>query len=662
MIHQGFLKARILVIFFIGVSFFFVILLRAFQLQLLPNRKLKDLAGHQYRAQLTLLSKRGTIYDRNFVELALSRKVGSIFANPKTIKNRKKVATVLSRMTGISSSNILKKLNPKKSFVWIRRLVDDSVTQRIQKNPVNGVGIVYEYERFYPQQDLAGQVLGRTGVDSEGIEGLEYAYDAVLQGQKKSISVLRDARGRIVTLDEMLAMESQEGSALVLTIDKNLQFLAERELSAQIEKMGARQGLAIIQNARSGEILAMAHAPFFNPNHSLNPKAENWKNRAVTEVFEPGSTYKVFLAASALTQGISPNERFYCEDGLFRLNSKDAIREAQRHKYQWLTFSDVIKFSSNIGAAKIGLQIGRNALFTTTSDFGFGQKTGIDLPGEVSGLLQPKDKWSKVELSNISFGQGISVTAIQLVSAMSAIANGGKWMKPYVVQKRINQVTSEVQETKPTEVRMILSQEILKRLTKMLVSTTEKDGTGFLAALSEYPVAGKTGTAQKINYEKATYFKDKHLTSFLGFFPANAKDNEPIYTIFVSIDEPKKIPYASYVSAPVFKLLAEHTSRLYPSESKIVKTEQIPQSIESADLKNSSDPRQTPFELDIMPDLKGKSMREVLSFAEQAGLIIKTRGSGIGIDQSIKAGSKITKGKVCVVTFESPMNAKKKIR
>src|SRR3989338_6754993 len=293
MINLGYLRFRILVIFFIAIFFFLFIIGRALQLQLVPNQKLAELSSRQYKTAVTLSAQRGTLYDRHMNELALSRKVGSIFANPKAIKNKKQMALRLSRLTGISASKLLQKLKLKKSFVWIDRLVEDSVTSHLLSKPIEGVGLIYEYKRFYNNQELAGQVLGFTDIDSQGIEGVEYGYNHLLQGQKKSLALLRDAYGRIVSMDETLFLESQEGHSLVLSLDKSLQFSVEKELDTQVQKFKAKNGLAIVQNAQTGEILAMAHYPFFNPNRLYPSQKGLWKNRAVVDAFEPGSTFKV---------------------------------------------------------------------------------------------------------------------------------------------------------------------------------------------------------------------------------------------------------------------------------------------------------------------------------------------------------------------------------
>jgi len=644
MINLGYLRFRILVIFFIALFFFFFIIGRALQLQVVPNQKLAELSSRQYKTAVTLSAQRGALYDRHMNELAISRKVGSIFANPKTIKNKKAVALRLSGLTGVSASKILQKLKLKKSFVWIDRRVEDSITARLLSKPIEGVGLIYEYKRFYNNQELAGQVLGFTDIDSQGIEGVEYGYNPILQGEKKSLALLRDAYGRIVSLDETLFMESQEGHSLVLSLDKSLQFSVEKELEAQVQKFKAKNGLAMVQNAQTGEILALAHTPFFNPNRFHSSQKGLWKNRAVVEAFEPGSTFKVILAAAALEAGVSPKDPFFCEQGFFRVNRKDGIREAQNHKYGWLTLSDILKYSSNICAAKVALHIGKEPFYRKISEFGFGNRIGIDLPGEALGIVRPKSTWEKIDLSTISFGQGISVTALQLVSAFSAIANGGKLMRPFLVKKVIDAYTGEVKETQPKTVRQVMSAESAKKLTEILKTVMEKDGTGYLAALDDVRIAGKTGTAQKPDLIKGGYSSNKHLSSFLGFFPADSQ--EPKYTILVLIDEPQKQHYASVVAAPLFKAIVLHTLRTFPQRSFV---------FAEGDQKLTvpASPNLLEEKEGVMPNLKGKSLRYVLEFAQKTGLILNVKGSGIAIHQSIAEGSPLERGQRCSVTFKS---------
>lgn len=651
MIHQGFLKIRILVIFFVGIFFFLFIIGRALQLQLIPNRKLSELAKRQYRTAITLFPKRGTIYDRNMNELAVSRKVGSLFANPNKIKAPKYVARRLSALTGISDYKIYQKIKSKKSFVWIERLLSDSVTQRIKEHPMEGIGILDEYKRFYPNQELAGQLLGVVGIDSQGIEGLEYSHDDVLFGKKSSIKMIRDALGRPITFDETLFVEPQEGVSLILSIEQSLQFMIEKELELAVIKFQARRGAAIVQDVRTGEILAMANYPFFNPNRFFSGERSHWKNAALTDAFEPGSTFKVILSALALEKGISPSEKFFCENGFYRVNREAAIREAENHKYGWLTFSDILKFSSNIGAAKIASQLGKIAFSRKILEFGFGRKTGIDAPGESPGIVRPYKEWGLIDLTNIAFGQGISVTAIQLVSAISAIANGGRLMRPFIVKKRIDPKMGEVIETETQFVAEVMSPEAARRLTRMLVRVTEQGGTGFSAAMQEYKVAGKTGTAQKPDLQGRGYFSDKYISSFLGFFP----ETQPQYAIFVMIDEPKKIYYAAEVAAPLFKQIAILTAQLFPPLSRLVsqkRSQKKAQKKKETDFHDISE-RESAIKWDKMPNLRGKSMYDVLKFGREAGINIVVKGSGIAVDQCRDEGSLIEVGQSCMVTFKA---------
>ena len=643
-----FLRFRILLIFGVGILFLLIIVGRTLQLQLLPNERLFQLASRQHKKAVTLYPKRGTIFDQKGKELAVSRQVGSIYANPKKIRNRSFVARKLSRLTGIPYSKISQKLKSKRSFVWIQRLTKDTVTETLKQKPIEGVGIIDEYKRFYPNEELAGQVLGMVGMDSKGVEGLEYQYNEHLQGEKKSIGIIRDALGRVVSTDEPLFMETQEGNPLHLTLDKTLQFLLEKEIKTAVDSVDALQGLGVIQDAHTGALLAVAQYPFFNANRFGSYQKDPWKNRAVTDAYEPGSTFKVFLSALALEEGISPQEKFYCENGLFRVNRKDVIREAEQHKFQWLKFQDILKFSSNIGAVKLAYQVGELPFHRKILEFGFGQKTGVDMPGESLGIVRAGRSWEKIDLSTIAFGQGISTTPIQLVTAMSAIANGGRLMAPHIVAQR------------PKVVRRILSERVSKQLTDMLIRVTDRDGTGFLASLPDVSVAGKTGTAQKPNLKTGGYWPDKYIASFLGFFPAALDANTPKYTILIVVDEPKKFHYASQVAAPIFKVAASHTLRVFPSDQMMA---QVPKQHEVLSISRRIQTQVMPKEIQIssdllvgfdkMPDLTGRSMREVLQFTSQVGLDLKVKGSGIVVKQSIAPGKEISKGQKISVTLSA---------
>jgi cell division protein FtsI (penicillin-binding protein 3) len=519
---------------------------------------------------------------------------------------------------------------------------------------MEGIGILDEYKRFYPNQELAGQLLGVVGVDSQGIEGIEYSHDDVLFGKKSSIKMIRDALGRPIAFDETLFVEPQEGVSLILSIEQSLQFMIEKELELTVSKFQARRGAAIVQDVRTGEILAMANYPFFNPNRFFSGERSHWKNAALTDAFEPGSTFKVILGSAALENGISPSERFFCENGFYRVNREAAIREAENHKYGWLSFSDILKFSSNIGAAKIASQFGKSAFSRKILEFGFGRKTGIDAPGESAGIVRPYKEWGLIDLTNIAFGQGISVTAIQLVSAISAIANGGRLMRPFIVKKRIDPKMGEVIETEAQFVTQVMSPEAAQRLTRMLIRVTEEGGTGFSAAMKEYKVAGKTGTAQKPNLQGKGYLSDKYISSFLGFFSAD----QPHYAIFAMIDEPKKNYYAAEVAAPLFKQIAILTAQLFPPfsrvalEKKFQKNQKKAQRKKKPDFHNISE-RESAKKWDKMPELRGKSMYDVLKFGREAGIRIMVRGSGIAVDQCREEGSLIEAGQSCMVTFRA---------
>ena len=559
------------------------------------------------------------------------------------------MALQLSHMTGVPYSKIYKKLKSKKKFVWIKRLISDGLLTSMKDRLPEGSGFLYEYKRFYPNQEVAGQVLGAVGVDSQGIEGIEYAYDDVLSGKKTSVAMVKDAHGRPITFDETLFMETQEGVSLVLTLDTALQYEVEKELEAQVKKFDAASALGVVQDVKTGEILVMAHYPSYNPNEKMSG-GDAWKNKALTDSFEPGSIFKVFLMALALEKGIRPSDRFFCENGLFHLNRKDVIREAHNHRFGWLSVQDILKHSSNIGAAKMGLKLGKMAYFEKIQSFGFGQKTKLGVSGEVTGIVRPVESWSSVDLSNIAFGQGISVTPIQMISAISAIANNGLMMKPMLIKMKLDSKSGGLMEEHSEILKQVVSPEIAKQLTRMMVRTTEKDGTGVLATLKNYPVAGKTGTAQKADPERGGYLTDSYVASFVGFFPANA----PRFSIFVMVDRPKKYHYASQVAAPLFRAVAEHTLDFHHIDAKVVKKEDLGfKPLETKKVFKKSESMLLEQELHYMPNLAGRSMREVLEFSSKTGLQIQVTGSGVAVTQSIEEGNLIQSGQTCMVTFRA---------
>jgi cell division protein FtsI (penicillin-binding protein 3) len=398
---------------------------------------------------------------------------------------------------------------------------------------------------------MAAQLLGFAGIDGHGLEGLEFYYDAELKGPVRRSTVLKDAFGRGFDFSKT-ASPRLAGHNLVLTVDVTIQYLTEKALEESIKTSGARSGMAVVMSPKSGAILALAHYPFFNPNTFSAYQREEWRNRAVTDPFEPGSTMKIFSMAAALDSGkCTPSTIFFCENGTYTIG-RHTIHDTRPRG--WLSLQQIVKYSSNIGAVKVSELIGPETLFTALGRFGFGQKTQIDCPGETVGSLAPFTRWSQMDNSAIAFGQGLSASAIQLITAAAAIANDGLLVQPFVVRSITDQNGRVVKIFQPQPTRRVLTPETAMTVRRVMMSVITEGGTGTEAALEGYTVCGKTGTAQKID-QQGTYAEGKYIASFIGFAPAE----KPEIAILVVIDEPVNDHYGGTVAAPAFRKIAQET-------------------------------------------------------------------------------------------------------
>jgi len=539
------------------------LLLRLFDIQILRHERLTGLAERQYQKTVELRGKRGAIYDRGMRELALSVERESVYANPAEVAEQQETVARLAQALALHESELLEKLRAGRPFVWLKRKVPPQEADAIRTLGLKGIGLTAESQRFYPKESLAGQVIGFVGTDDSGLAGIEYAYESTLAGRSARVTFERDAHGRLVFLRPDVHRELSRGQDLVLTLDERIQFFAERELRAQIAKVGARGGVAVVMDPYTGEILALASGPALNPNHFRAHSAEAWKERAVTDTFEPGSTFKAILAAALLEERlIRPDDMFFGEHGSIQVAGV-SIRDHE--KFGWLTFREVIEKSSNVGAIKVGQRLGKERLYGYLQRFGFGQRTGIDLPGESPGILRAPQQWSELSLASLSIGQEIAITPIQLATAISAIANAGFLVQPHVVKSRL-QEGEIAQEVTPAQGRRVISEATARQLTSLLQGVVAR-GTGKGAAVDGYTVAGKTGTAQKYDPSLGRYSSQKVVASFVGYLPTD----RPRATIFVSIDEPQGgEAWGGVLAAPVFSAIAQHTMRYLrvPSQTR----------------------------------------------------------------------------------------------
>lgn len=548
---SNFTRLRILLV---GVTFavgFAVIGGKALLLQVYQGTWLSQKASDQVADSLKAVGKRGAILDRRGREMAVSIDATSIAVRPAQVKDVESVARDLASVFKRPLPEVRKKLTSGKPFVWVKRQATPKEVEAVRRLRVPGLEFVAEASRFYPNRTLAAQVIGFTGMDGRGLEGVEFFYDSHLRGTDTSVKVLRDALGNGFQ-SEPPADTDGSGQNLILTLDQAVQFITETALNEAVESTRARSGMAVVMEPKTGAILALALAPTFNPNAYDDFKKPVWRNRAITDPFEPGSTLKIFVAAAALEfTSLSPKTTFNCENGAYRIG-KYTVHDV--HRYGVLSLQDIIKFSSNIGAAKIGEKVGPEKLHQTLRLFGFGQKTGIDGPSETTGLLMLPKKWANIDTAAISFGHGISVSAVQLITAVSAIANDGVLMKPRIVQAATDKQGQVLQQFPPEEVRRTISRETAQTLKDILQSVMLPGGTGTHASLEGYTAAGKTGTARKVD-DSGQYANDRHVASFIGFAPVE----NPQIAVLVVIDEPRGQIYGGAVAAPVFKKIAQST-------------------------------------------------------------------------------------------------------
>jgi cell division protein FtsI (penicillin-binding protein 3) len=545
------IKIRVLLVGIVFCICFTAIVARAVHLHLFKGPWLSQKADGQVKRPVKALGERGIIFDANMGKMALSIDVTSIGAHPKQIKDVEATSRELAKSLCLNKNDLVKKLSSNAPFVWIERHVTPKKAEVVEALNIDGIVFKSERSRFYPYKAMAAQIVGFSGVDGRGLEGVEFFYDRALEGQQGQVRVIRDALGRGLGLEND-KNNDHSGKNLILTIDRRIQYIAETALAEAVAHNGAKNGIAVVMSPKTGAILAMAHYPFINPNNFNQFAKDRWRNRAITDPYEPGSTLKIFSAAAAIESGVSgPNSIYYCENGAYRIG-RNVVHDTR--PYQWLSLEQIIQVSSNIGTVKLSENIGTKNLYDTLKSFGFGERTGIDCPGETPGMLSTYKRWTKIDNATIAFGQGISVSAIQLITAVSAVANDGILMKPYIVKAITDKNGEIVEKFDPQPVRRAVSSETARIVSKMMEKVTEDGGTGTKAAIPGYRVAGKTGTAQKID-ENGTYARSKYVSSFVGFVPAE----NPEAAILVMVDEPQKAHYGGIVAAPVFRKIALQT-------------------------------------------------------------------------------------------------------
>ncbi|HXV20588.1 MAG TPA: penicillin-binding transpeptidase domain-containing protein [Desulfuromonadales bacterium] len=669
----------------VGIGFvvaFILIGVRAFHLQVLNQEEWRKRAERQHQKVIPLAPQRGTIYDHNGEELAVSVEVDSIYIEPTKVTEPARAASALASTLSLQPAAVRAKLESKRGFLWLKRQVTPRESEQVRALGFDGVNFIREHRRFYPNSEIGAQVIGFTGLDPEGLEGIELKYDSVILGQGGYLVTERDALGRGIGSSGPVIKGEARGSDVYLTIDKNLQYIAEKELAAGVRKARAKAGTVVVLDPGTGKVLAMASQPDYNPNAFNRYRPSQWRNRSLCDTFEPGSTFKLFLLAAALNEGVVRlNQTIDCEQGSFKVGGK-VIRD--HHPHGRLTVAEILKVSSNIGFAKIGKTLERERFHRYITDFGFGARTGIDLPGEVTGLVRKPSQWFEIDLAAISFGQGVTVTPLQLAAATAAIANGGNLMAPYVVERVVNSYGETQEQNEPRVVRRVVSADVARQVRELMSMTTEEGGTGTLATVPGFRVAGKTGTAQKADPVTGGYSVDKRVSSFVGFVPAEA----PRLVILVVMDEPDGEVYGGLVAAPVFSRLASQALQylkvkptLPVEETPLPTIEQVKAMLEAdaeasaavakaeteseneagrdgeAGVESVTGDEGLPAEVTtapLMPNCIGMSYRQVVQEMVRTGINIKLGGTGRVVDQSPAAGQPISYGNEVWVRLEPP--------
>lgn len=519
--------------------------IRLILIQIFRSSYLAHLAEKQHNYVLDLEPKRGTIYDRNVRPLALNVAVDSLYAKPRAMseENREEAVEYLSKLLNLSSDYLSERLSRKKYFLWLARKLPAEIVEKIKAHHINGLDFIRESKRYYPDQFLAAHLVGFAGMDNQGLEGLELWYNKYLKGEFGWTQILRDAHQRELYIEKNF-VPPRDGFNIVLTIDETIQYIAERALQKAFEKNNAKGASIIVMDPKTGEILAIANRPTYDLGKPENIPAENRINRAVVFTYEPGSVFKIVTASAALEERVAKeDDKFFCENGKYKVGNHILH---DHHPSGTLTFQGVFEQSSNIGVTKIAQLLGPQKIYEYAHRFRFGLPTGINLPGEAAGYLKPVRLWSKTSIGAVPIGQEVTVTALQLICAISAIANDGVYMQPFVVKYIKDNQDEIIKEFQPKVVSHVLTPQTAQRVKAILKGVVE-NGTGKKARIAGVSVAGKTGTAQKVI--NGNYSHNKYFATFYGFAPVE----DPKLAVIVVVDEPHPDYFGGTVAAPVFQ-------------------------------------------------------------------------------------------------------------
>jgi cell division protein FtsI (penicillin-binding protein 3) len=686
-------KVHVRLLILVGVALLWMLSVfgRVAYLQLFCHSEYLAKAQRQQRRTIEITPKRGAIYDRNMRALAMSVPVQSAFAVPVEVKDVALATRLLSRELGMPPDEVRAKLESGATFVWLKRKLPPASSDAIQSLNLKGIFLLEENQRFYPKREMASHVLGFVDVDEHGLGGIEHEYDSLIRGQGEKLVAITDARQKIVESGEA---QRDRGVSVVLTVDEKIQYVAERELAAVIDKFHAPAGSVIVQDPNSGAILALANWPKYNPNAPQDVDTRKRTDRAISEIYEPGSTFKLVTLAAAFDQNlIRPDEVFNCENGAVTV-AGHLIHDHK--KYGLLTVEEILANSSDVGAIKIALRLGSQRFYDYIRAFGFGTPTGVDLPAESRGLLRRLEHWGSYSIASVSMGQEVGVTPLQMITAVSAVANGGLLYKPHIVEemRRADQILPLDGPSAPAEPKRIVRPETAA-IMRHLMEGVILHGTGKKARLDGWTAGGKTGTAQKIDPDTGRYSPKNVIASFSGFAPIN----NPAVTILVSIDSPAGYPHdGATVAAPVFKRIAEQILPYLDVPRDVPLSPQLIQAayrMKRNETQDDSLDDLTPVDFsgqpevgqektsapaakeatanmpevmmavdeggDIeVPDFKGKTMREVTMSCMKLGIDPVLVGTRLAVQQMPAAGAKVRRGTKVTVEFgDAPVRSGK---
>lgn len=619
-------------IIFVGVLFGMALLglwARAYFVQVVKGPEYAKMANRQYWASETLSGKRGEIQDRNGLLLAKTIVTQSVFVRPNEVTDARAVADQLGKILGQNSKDIAKALKSDKRFVWVARKISDAQARAVRESKLAGVYLDGENSRQYPQGHMAGQLLGFVNIDGHGIEGVEKSFDELLAPSSAKYRVQKDAAGKRMSSPEVEDRANFNGQNLRLTIDSQVQLATEEALARSVARAQAKSGMALVVEVTTGDILAWGHYPYFNPN-SVKKSGQEWKNRIAVDIYEPGSTMKPVTIAAALQEKIcTPSSKYYCENGKWSVGGR---RIKDTHKYENLTVSEILRYSSNIGMAKLGLELGGPKYNHYLQEIGFARPVGLPLPGEAAGLLRPVGQWTQVDLANMAFGQGLGVTMLQMAEAYLCLANNGVRLPLQLVHD----------PQRSPQGRQVFAPDVALQVMAMMEEVVQGNGTGTQARIEGVRVAGKTGTAQKASPTGG--YGGEYVASFMAIFPAD----RPRYLVSMMVDEPQNGHYGGVLVAPEVRnigvqlltasgMLAEPQNSTMmasvSSEKVVAPVSRIITAVDAAD---------------VVPDFQGATLRQALEILIEQGIVPMVNGNGGLIEKQMPLpGAKWPEDKKC---------------